>query len=167
MIDLSRREKSIFIVTMIFASLALVYNFIVEPAVRKWDDLNRDIYVKKVVLRKWARSVNHSREIIKRYTDYTSSFKGVSSVLNSIENQAAALGVTTTNIKPGPIRRKDVYGECEIELQIEGEVRSVQSFISTLIRPPIRLTLKKFDFRSKPENPAYLKGTLVLSKLII
>ena len=104
---------------------------------------------------------------MQEYNEYVKSAKNISNLLNDMERQADMLGIKTSNMKPGREIEKGFYGECAIELQIEGEMVNIIKFVSQIAKPPILAVLKKFDFSLISQSPSVFKGTIILSKLII
>lgn len=165
--SLSKREKYIFILTVVVVISALAYNFILGPSFKKWHSLNSEIAIEKARIRKGLRLLETQNTIINEYNTYATSLGNISEILSYIESQTEALGIKTANIRPMPVVQKGLYKEYIIELQIEGEFSDINKFVSLLIKPPIFITVEKFDFRRTEKTSSYLKGTLILSKLIV
>ena len=166
-INLSKREKYIFIIAVFFIGSALLYNLVLEPGFKKWRAANAEIAAKSARINIGIRLLERRNAIIQEYNRYAKSTKNISAVLSYVENLSDSLGIRTSNIKPGQGIEKGLYKEYYIELQIEGRFPEIIKFLSELVKLPNLLTLKKCDFRSSPENPAIFKGTIILSKLII
>lgn len=166
-VNLSKREKYIFITAIIFIVMALLYNFIFEPGLKKWQILNNKILAETAKMNKGVRLLERRDSIIQEYNRYAKSTKNISRILSDIENQADSLGVKTSNIKPGQAVDKRFYQEYTIELQIEGELKDIAKFLSELVKLPTLAVLKTFDFRLISQNPSIFKGTIILSKILI
>lgn len=162
----SRRARCIFIITLITALSAVAYNFIIGPFFKRWAEIDNEIIIKKIAIRKDLRLLKNRDLIIKEYNTYGPSIRGMSRVLGYIEDKSVSLGIRTANIKPRPVIQKVLYKEYVIELQIEGSFADLNRFISELVKPPLFITVKKFDLRTT-EAPSLLKGTLILSKFTI
>jgi Tfp pilus assembly protein PilO len=164
---LSKREKIIFIVTVVLIISAVSYSLIIETLLEKWKAVDNDIKIKQVAFKKGVKLLKDRNSIITDYNKYASSVRNISNVLSYIERQADSLGIKTSNIKPRPVVQRGDYKEYVIEVQIEGELSAVTKFISNLIKPPGLITVKNFSLRMQEEPASYLKGTLILSKLMI
>ena len=162
----SKRERYIFIIILITALSAVAYNFIIGPFFKRWAEIDNEIIIKKTAIRKDLRLLKDRDLIVKEYDTYASSIKGMSGVLGYIEDKSVSLGIRTANIKPRPVIQKVLYKEYIIELQIEGSFVDLNRFISELVKPPLFITVKKFDLRTRKAS-SLLKGTLILSKFII
>ena len=165
--NLAKRERYILILTATVIMLAVAYNFIIEPVYRSWRDTSGEIALKEIKLKKTMRLLENRNPIINEYNTYASAINNASKLLGYIEKKAISLGIKIANIKPRPLKQKDSYKEYVIELQIEGRFSDINRFISKLISSPTFITVEKFDFRTKEGTPSFLKGTLILSKLII
>lgn len=164
----SKREKYIFITAVSIIIGALLYNFVYERLMKKWNGLNIEITQKKVMLDKAIRLRGQRDDIIRAYNQYAASSKNISKVLISIEKRAYETGITLSNIKPGEAVDKGLYEEYAIELQLQGQFTDILSFLSELIKPPLFISIKKCDFRkSSEETTSIFKGTVIVSKLTL
>ena len=166
-VKLSKRERYIFTATAVFIAAALLYNFIFEPAFKKWQLVNTEIEVKKARINKGIRLLENRNSIIEEYNKYAKSTKNISKLLNYMENLAGSLGIKTSNIKPGQAIDRDFFKEYSIELQIEGQLQDIVKLLSELVKLPTMAVLKKFDFRLVSQNPPIFKGTIIFSKILI
>lgn len=164
---LSKREKYIFIITIGIIIMGMAYNFIFEHLFKRWEALNSEIIAKRAKFNKEIRLLENKNSIILEYNNYAKAYKNSSRVLNYIEKLADSLNIKTSNIKPGQATDKAFYQEYFIELQIEGQFPEIIEFLSDISKLPCFVTIKKFDFRRDLENPHLLKGTIILSKIII
>jgi len=166
-INFSKREKYIFILTIILIAAALLWNVIFEPGIRKWQALNNEIIAKETRMNKDIRLIEKRDSINQEYNRYAKYTSNISMILSDIERQADSFGIKTSNIKPGQAIEKGLYKEYAIELQIEGGMGDIIKFLSILIKTPTLAALKKFDFKLISQNPSVFKGTIILSKIII
>ncbi len=167
LVNISKREKCIFIITMIFTIIALLYNFIFEPNIKKLQILNNEITAKTSRMNKGIRLREKRDSIIQEYNRYAKSTKNISEILSEVESYADSIGIKTSNIKPGQAMEMGFYKEYVIELQIEGEMDHIIKFLSGVLKLPTIAVLKKFNFRLISQNPSIFKGTIILSKIII
>ena len=166
-LNISKRERYILIAVVAVVISAILYNFIFEPALKKWSTLNKEILVKRTKIKKELKLLENRNTIIKEYNAYAYTAKNITKILNYIENLSNSLGITVANIKPQPVVEKGLYEEYIIEVQIEGEFADINKFTAELIKSPVFISVKKFDFRVAAPNSSRFKGTLILSKIII
>ncbi len=165
--NISKREKSVLIITAAVIMSAFFFNFVIEPFFKTWKHVNNQILVKKTALKKDLRLLENRDAIIKEYNTYAGSANNMSDILGYIEKKADSLGIRTENIKPRPVVQKEFYKEYIIELEIEGAFSAINKFASELLKSPTFITLKKFNLRPAKGTSSYFQGTLILSKLII
>ncbi|NQT75374.1 MAG: type 4a pilus biogenesis protein PilO [Candidatus Omnitrophica bacterium] len=166
-LNLSRRERYVFIVAVAFLGLAIVYGLVFRPFFRKWRSLDSEIIAKSIEFKKGLRLLKDKDVIIDQYNTYARSLKGMSEILGYIEKEADSSGIKTANIRPSPAIQQGLYKEYVIELQLEGDFSAINRFAAGLIKSPAYISIKKFDLRGTGEVPSRLKGTLILSKPII
>lgn len=166
-IRFTKRERYISIITLGVIVIGMLYNFVFEGAFKKWQALNAGIIAKKSKFNKEIRLLEKRNSIILEYNNYASSYKNSSRVLDYIEKSADSLNIKVSNIKPGQVINKDFYQEYSIELQVEGQFSELIEFLSRLIKLPCFVTIKRFDLRKDQASPHLLKGTIILSKIII
>lgn len=166
-VNVSKREKRIFIITIILTIIALLYNFIFEPGLKKLQILNNEITAKTARMNKGIRLRERRDSIIHEYNRYAKSTKNISKILSEVESYADSIGIKTSNIKPGQAMEMGFYEEYVVELQIEGEMNNIIKFLSGVLKWPTIAVLKKFNFRLISQNPSIFKGTIILSKVII
>ncbi|MFA5388437.1 MAG: type 4a pilus biogenesis protein PilO [Candidatus Omnitrophota bacterium] len=162
----SKREKYIFIITVVFIASAFLYNFIFEPSVKKWLALDSEIEAKKAEIENNAGLITRKDSIRREYDRYAGPDKNISAVLSDMESSAHSFGIKTSNIKPGKEAENGLYKEYGIELQIEGEMPDIIKFLSEVVKLPTLAALKRFDFKLISQNPPIFKGTVILSKII-
>ena len=166
-INLSKREKYIFTTTIVFVAMALLYNFLAEPCLKKWQFMDNEIKIKKVRMNKGLRLLQRRNSIIEEYNQYAKTTNNISKVMNYMENLADSLGIKTSNIKPGQAIEKGLCKEYVIDLQIEGQMENIIKFVSQLESLTTLAALKKFDFKLISQNPSIFKGTIILSKVLL
>jgi len=165
-INLSKREKGILVAMISIVAMVVLYNFIFEPAFNKWKRLDNEIAAKKIILKKNIKLLENRGIITKDYDIYVTRVKDTSEVLGYIEKKAKSIGIRTSNIRPRPAVQRDLYKEYVVELHIEGTLDEINDFVSDIVKPPAFITVTKFDLRQIRET-SYLKGTLILSKLLL
>jgi hypothetical protein len=166
-ISFSKREKCVFIFTIVFIAAALLCNFIFESGIRKWQALDNEIADRNIRMDKDIRLIERRGDISQEYNRYNKYTNNLSMVLRDIEQYADSFGIKTSNIKPSQPIEKGLYEEYIVELQIEGGMSDIIKFLATVIKAPTFAVLKKFDFKLISQNPSVFKGTIMLSKIII
>ncbi|MFC1667204.1 type 4a pilus biogenesis protein PilO [Candidatus Omnitrophota bacterium] len=166
-LSFSKPEKYIFIAAFIIIISGLAYHFIIEPFFKKWNSIDAEIVAVKARLKENMHLLENKNTIIKEYNAYAGSPGNISGILSYIERQSESLGIKTADIRSMPVVKKELYREYLIELKIEGRFTAINKFMSRLIKAPMFITVKKFRFKTIAGTSSHLKGTLVLSKIVI
>ncbi|MFH1782740.1 MAG: type 4a pilus biogenesis protein PilO [Candidatus Omnitrophota bacterium] len=166
-LNISKREKHILIITIAVISAMILYNFIFEGILKKWDSVNDDIALKERALTRNIKLLEHKDEIVNEYKIYSSSLRNMSKILSYLENQAQSFGVKVANIRPRPVDKEDTHSKVVIELEVEGSFDSISRFTKELLKSPIFITLDRFDLKSSYNDITKFKGILTLNKIII
>src|SRR3989338_6578435 len=92
---LTKREKIFFTATVIIVIAAFGYNFILEPLVKKWGNLNAEIAQKSLLLDKNLHILEREPWIREEFTKYAQSARSagndeevIAVLLNLIEEKA-------------------------------------------------------------------------------
>ena len=166
---ISKREKYLFIFTIVIIAGVVIYNFVLGSIFEKWTSLDNEVITKKAVLKKGLRLLEKRDAIVKKYNFYAKTPKNISNILSYVEKKAVSFNIKTSNVKPRPMIKKELYREYVIELQIQGSIDKINKFTSELLKPPLFISIKRFDIRMpEAEVPtSEVNGTLILSKIII
>ncbi len=166
---ISDRERYLFIFTIVIIAGAVIYNFVLGSLFEKCTSLDNEVIAKKATLGKGLRLLEKRDAIVKKYNFYAKTPNNISNILSYIEKKAALFDIKTSNVKPRPMIKKELYREYVIELQIQGSIDKINKFTSELLKSPLFITMKRFDIRiPEAETPvSEVKGTLILSKIII
>jgi len=166
-IKFSKRERVIFYLTIGVLLAAVFYNLLMEPILKKWVTINREILVKQTAVKKALKILSQREKVKLDYYKYTESINDASNLVSYIEKTSTMTGILPSNIKVQPIKKDKLTTECIIELEAQGSFNNILRFISELSKPPLFITIKKFYLTSVEGQDFVFKGKLVLSKLII
>ncbi len=171
---LSKRESRILSFTGLTVILALSYNFLFEPLIKKWKDLNSAIISKQIKLEKSHRIIEEKPIILKSYNSYYPFLKTKGNneeemrlFLGQIEELSKKNNVSIKEIKPGRIEDKKLYKEFSCNIEIEAEISDISKFLYELTKPPYLLKTKRFELRAKGGKDSFLKGSLLITKLTL
>ncbi len=166
---ISKREKYLFIFTIVIIAGVVICNFMLGPLFEKWTSLDDEIIAKKAAIKKGLRLLEKRDAIVKKYNFYAKTPRNISNLLSYIEKKAILFDIKTSNIKPWPVIQKDLYKEYVVELQVQGNVDRINAFASELLKSPLFISIKRFDIKTLEENVpiSEVKGTITLSKIII
>src|SRR3989338_2092602 len=138
--NVTNREKFLAIATISVALLALVYNFIIDPIIGQWSELDKKIKDKEVVVKKYSRILRDKETIEKRRAEYAKYLESKkitpeeesAVALSLIERTAHTTNVQITNIKPLSYKSFGNYSELTFRVATESKITELTKFIYNL-----------------------------------
>ena len=172
--SLSLREKKLTILTVTVIGCAILYALVLEPAVKHYVDLDRQLTRKKLQVVK-SRWLYRQRDLFEteyaKYVEYTKSSASEEektiSILKEIENLARTNRVYIKNIKPAEVKRFGFYEKYTFNLSTEAEAEELLSFMYSLQTSKQLLKVERFTLSSKRAQPKVLKGNLKITKISV
>ncbi len=172
---LNKREKIIFYAALGVVVSTLVFNLLFGPALAKNLQLNKEINIARLKLRRYARLLSHKGDIQNKYEKLV-SFPGVSgeekgslvSALTELENLAKNANIRIMEIKPQGVdyQSSDVSGEILIDLRAEGTMEEYLKFFYNIENSLSLLKIEKLRLSAKPNAPI-LEGAFSISRFSV
>lgn len=171
--NITRREKTLAVITLLAALTAVGFNFIIKPLAGRWNSLENDIREKKFLLKKHSRMLRDKEKIKKlhaKYTKYLKTKKLTSEIesaeaLSNIERLARSANVRITNIKPLAPKSFDSYDKFTFRVATESNLQQLTRFIYDLQASEQLLKVERMVLRTKERKPDVIKGILHITKL--
>lgn len=167
-------EKIILYLTISVIVFSIGFNFLIAPVLTKNENLNKEINITKVKLKKYLQLLSQKDYIQNKYNklsvylkDSTAEKDTLVGALSELENLAKASGVRIIDIRPqSSSKGPDLYKEILIGLKTEGAMEGYLKFIYNLENSPSLLKIKRFQLNAKP-NIQVLEGSFSISKLSV
>lgn len=171
---LSRKEKIGLSAAFVFLALAFLDRLLISPVRTKFNALNQQIRISEKQLGGDMRNINQKKFIGEEYEQYLpyirrsgSDEEEVAKILGEIEALARKSSVYLVDMKPRKPREVEFYKEYTVEIEAEGYMESLMSFIyqlntsSQLLRvETLRLNLTKGDSN-------VLSASMLITKVLI
>ena len=171
---LSKKEKIGLSVAFAFLALAFLDRMLISPIRTKFNALNLQIRISEKQLGGDMRNINQKKFIGEEYEQYLpyirrsgSDEEEVAKILGEIEALARKSSVYLVDMKPRKPREVEFYKEYTVEIEAEGYMESLMSFIyqlntsSQLLRvETLRLNLTKGDSN-------VLSASMLITKVLI
>ena len=171
---LSKKEKIVLSVAFAFLALAFLDRLLISPIRTKFNALNQQIRISEKQLGGDMRNINQKEFISEEYEQYLpyirrsgSDEEEVAKILGEIEALARKSSVYLVDMKPRKPREVEFYKEYTVEIEAEGYMESLMSFIyqlntsSQLLRvETLRLNLTKGDSN-------VLSASMLITKVLI
>lgn len=172
--NLSKREKSLFYITVAIILLSLVYNFTIKPLGEKWDRLNSQALSKEIELKRNLRYLKQKdkvEDIYLKYAEYVkkkgSDEEEMSSFLNEVEKEASATGIHIADIRPKPIKDSAFYKKCMLELTCEATMEKHIEFIYNLQKSSQLIRVEKLKLTSQGKDIPLLKAQMLITRILV
>ena len=173
--NITGREKTLAIATIVVVLAALVYNFVIEPLVVRWNNLEEDIRDKEALLRKHNRILRSKEIIEKLHTEYTCYFQTEvltpeeesAAALSNIEKLARSANVRITNIKPLAIKSFENYNKYTFRVATESRMSELTKFIYDLQSSRQLIKIERMVLRAKERERHVVKAILNITKISV
>lgn len=173
--NLSKREKTLFYLTVAVISLSLLFNFAFRPVATAWSRLNRQILDKEIKLKKNIRYLTQKNEIAGIFQDYTGFMnKGrapdeeeVTALLNEVERQARDAQIHINNIRPKPTKLFNFYTKYILELSCEASIADCIKFIYNLQKSAQLVRVETLKLTSMGKDTPLLRVQMLITKVLI
>ncbi|HOX54024.1 MAG: type 4a pilus biogenesis protein PilO [Candidatus Omnitrophica bacterium] len=170
--SLSPREK---IILSICALLILAYfgvNFIFEPIKAKIDELNNQIGIAELKLKKSNKIIGYQESVednFKKYADLikqkSSDEQEMSALLSEIEAITKDIKISISDMKPSRVRAIDFYKKFSVELEAEGLLEDLTKFIHTLQSQPHFLKIERMRLERRSMRTNTLRTSILISRI--
>ena len=172
--NISKRERKILIICVSVISASLIYNFVLEPLVAKWTDLDSRIEASGLRLRKGREIIKRRQEIAEQYKDIASFVteqsasdeEEIALLLGEVEKLANVSGAHITDIKPRPVKEEGFYKRYVVEVESEGDISRFSKFIFEIQNSPKILKIEKLSIGMTRGGSDQLKATMIISKFL-
>jgi len=171
---LSKRERTIFFLTVGIVSLVLLDRMILSPILDKVSNLGETIQEKEEAIEQSLLIVNQEKRIEGESDLYTSFLskpqteeKAITAFLKEVETLAKKSSIYLTDIKPAG---KDVEGAVVlyfIKLNFEAQMEQVFNFFYNVTTFDRLLKIENYQIKPKTEGSSVITCSISISKTII
>ena len=173
--NITKREKILGVITISAALAAIAYNQVIEPLVKRWNTLEKEIRHKEVLLAKHSRILRNKNVIEKSHSEYARFFQTkeltpgeeTAIALSGIEKLARAANVHITNIKPLATKSFENYNKFTYRVATESRIGELAKFIYDLKSSEQLLKIETMTLRAKERQPDTIKATLHITKISV
>lgn len=173
--NLTKREKYTAFATFAIAIIALIYSFIIEPVSKRWRFFNSEIRSKTRTLERDLKIMANSKAIESDYAKFSKYVKiakseeeTIADILAYIENVSRNNSCFIINIKPAGTKSLGSHKELLIDLTAEANMAQFSKFLYDIENSKdMLLRVKRFNISSKYNQTGILKGTFLISKILI
>lgn len=173
--NFSKRERYLAIATVSVVLAFAVYALIIDPITARWRNLNNQVKSKINMLEKDSAMIANQKEIMAEYAKFSKYVKvsqseeqAVADTLTYIENVSRNDACFIINIKPAGVKNIESHKEVLIDVTAEAGIEQFSKFLYDIENPRDTLiNIKRFTISTKSNQSGALKGTFLISKVIL
>ena len=171
---LSRQEKIYFYGAVIVVSLLIVDRAFIAPSLSKAQAQSKEIEEKTLIIKKDLRILALQDTIQEQRQKYESYFARISSleeertlILKEIENLANENEVYLIYVRPGEIVTDGPFQNLTVQLNCEGGMPQIVSFLYALESSSKLMTITKYVLSPKSESSSIAQCRISISKILV
>lgn len=175
LIKLSIREKRLLFICSIVVPLVFIYHFALNPAVKRWSALKKEVLREKIALEKNLRTIAGGRPASLEYKKYAgyAKIKGSDEeekalMMRQIEKLASDAGVYIKQMSPYLQKEKlRLYKKYSVELECETALQKLTKFIYLLQTSERPLKVEKLHLSSAKSSSEAAEVSLIKGDILI
>lgn len=173
--NLTKKERYGALAAVMLIVIAVAYNFVIEPFLQQWEMLNNEIRAGAEMLKKDMKMLSSRKAFeadILKFSKYLKTERNeeetIAQMLSYIENVARSDSCLVVNMKPMGVRGSGSYKEIMVDVSAEGGLTQFSKFFYDIENTTdMILKVRRFTLTSKAGQPGALKGSFLISRLII
>ncbi len=172
--QLSKRERLIFYVAASIIIFSFLYNFLVEPAYKKYKQLNQRLLSNDIKYQRFVRLTKEKERIAKEYKNSIKDVKlkssdeeETASLLTQIETIARNSGVRIVDMKPQSTKDRGFYKQFRVEVKVESNMSALTRFMYDTVNSDQILKLERLQINAKGGGSDLLVATINVTKIAV
>jgi len=171
--NVSKKERVGLTAAAIIVSLAFLDRLILNPINKKIQQIGQEVKINEKQLKMGLYNLNQKAAILSEYAKYSQYFKGfgseeetTASMLSGIEAMAKKSNIDLLDLKPQPSKDKGFYREYSVEVEAEGTMDSLVSFLYQLNSSAQLLRTEKLRFNLKNKDSSLVKASILITRVL-
>lgn len=171
--NISEKERIGLVAAAIIVSLAFLDRLILNPINKRIQQINQEIKISEKELKMGLHNLNQKEAIISEYGKCSQYFKGFGSeeettaaMLSEIETVAKKSNMSLLGLKPEPSKDKGFYREYSVEVEAEGTMDSLVSFLYQLNSSTQLLRVGSLRFNLKSKESSLIKASILITRAV-
>lgn len=172
--NLTIREKLILAICITLVLIYVAVNFAFIPLKAKIDNLNNQIGIKELKLKKSYKVLNQQVPVENTYNKYSDFMKQkendeqeMSALLSEVESITKQINIHISDMKPSRVRAVDFYKKFSLELEAEGLLDDLTKFMHILQSQPHLLKIERLRLEKRSMRVNTLKAFMLISRIRI
>jgi len=172
MVQLSNREKNIFIVCALLIATYSGYIFVYQPLKEAGVTFEDQLEAAQRQLEKSSRIVNKGKMYQSRYNSYMAKFKQtasndevMSATLSKIEQEAGKFDIRISELKPQKVKKESFYNNFSVSVTLEGTMTEIVKLLYALQNEPYSFKVDEARFDQHYQKVDSVQCQFILSKI--
>ena len=173
--NFSKRERFLAVATLAVAFIAVLYFLIIEPISSRRKNINNQIQSKINMLEKDSAILSNQKALTAEYAKLAKYAKpsgsvdqAVADTLSYIESVSKSDSCVIINIKPVGVTEAETHKEILIDVSAEAGIEQFSKFLYDIENPrEMLINVKRFTIASRSSQANALKGTFLISKILL
>ncbi|MDD5745889.1 MAG: GspMb/PilO family protein [Candidatus Omnitrophica bacterium] len=174
MARLSKREKTVLTLSVIFVLLALLDRAVLHPIIEKITSFEQEIKDTEYVMTKNLKILQQRRRIEreeKKFASYLiparSDEEETAALLREIENYARTAAVYLVDLKPAGVESDGVTKKFSISVSCESELEQLIRFMHSIESSDVLMQVGAFSLSPKSKQSSVTKCELLIYKIVL
>ncbi len=157
-----------------FLAVASLDRLVINPIRGRFQRINRSIKINEKKLAHDLRNVHQQDQItaqFEKYAEYVqrngSDEEEVARILGEIESLARQANVYLANMKPQTPKEVDFYMEYAVEIEAEGEISPLTTFLHQLNISDQLLRVEKLRLNAQKKGDKTLKASMLITRVLV
>ncbi len=173
--QLSKRERLVLYVAVIFVSISLLDRLLIYPVYSKIDSLNKEINQKETGISRHLRILEQKERILSEAKNYApflrkpkSEEEEMTVFLKEIESISNKSSLYIIDMKPaGSKEEKNNIKRFTVNLSCEGQMEQIMDFMYNIENSDELLMIERYQLNPKSKESMVIQCNRARSKLII
>lgn len=173
-LNLSKRERIIFCVTISFVSLLFLDRLVISPVFFKMQSLDKKIREKKASIKKTLRilaekdRIEHEKNKFSPYSISASSKEErMTELLKEIESLANKALVYLIDIKPIGTKEDNLIQKYLVSIRFEAQMEQLINFIYNIESSEKLLTIERYRITTESKESSIVNCNMLVAQIVI
>ncbi len=172
--SIGKKEKLGLAIAVTMALLAFFDRLIIMPISYGFKKINFEIKTNERQMAQALVNVNQKDDIAKEYKKYLpyvklnySEGEEVAKLLEAVEGMGRNAGISINDVKPQPPKDVDIYRYYTIEVEAEGTMDTLMSFLHQLGGSKELFRASKVHITAKDKESSMAKASILITKAVV
>ena len=173
-LKMTKKEKTIFYIAVIFVCLAFLDRVIYRPIRSKFSDLEKKILIEEKKVGSNIRNLAQRDVVLEEYKKFSGYISAVGTdeeemaeFLKTVEETSRSSDIYMTDIKPQPVIKVDFYKKYVVEVDAEATIESLMDFMHKLESLNQLINIEDFQASKEKTDSKVIKAYIIATKILI